>query len=400
MKLNQLFYSFIILLTLSSCATSNIDKVLKQGHVAQENFKTTIPFTYVNGWIVLEVEIRDKAYNFILDTGSSNIVTTEFAEELNLKVLGAEDIEDVNDTKNSTEYSIIDNVKIGNVDFQNTITGIADLNKITEVSCTKIHGLIGSNLMRKAVWDFDFPNQTITIANDESKLDIPSETIDSKMYIGTAGIPAVTLEINGQKVLNNTVDFGNGGTNLLRGDYFVKQKDANLITKYVKGTQKGFGGFGRTEEKPFYHTMVNELKIGNHTVNNLFTTVKSRAGNNLGLAFFKNYRVILNWNKKKLRLIEITKAGNDTYNTYGFSMFYNEDNVYVNAIVETSSASKVLMQDDIILSINDTNYANIVEEEYCSIYSDSFEQRTEALSITILREGEELTFDLLKTELF
>jgi len=174
----------------------------------------------------------------------------------------------------------------------------------------------------------------------------------------------------------------------------------SLITRYVKGSAKSFGGFGRTDEKPFFHTMVNELKIGNHTVNNLFTTVKSGSGNNLGLAFFKNYRVILNWNKKKMSLIEITKAGNDTYNTYGFSMFYNENNVYVNAIVETSSASKVLMQDDIILSINDTNYANIAEEEYCSIYSDSFEQRTEALSITILRDGKEITYDVLKTELF
>ncbi|WP_407556245.1 aspartyl protease family protein [Winogradskyella sp. 4-2091] len=399
MKLHQLFYAVLILLTLSNCAGSNIDNVLKQGDVVQENFKTTIPFTYVNGWMVLEVEIRDKAYNFILDTGSSNIVTTEFAEALNLKVLGAEDIEDVNDTKNSTEYATIDNVTIGNVDFKNTITGIADLNKITEISCTKIHGLLGSNLMRKAVWDFDFPNQTITIANDESKLDIPTETIDSKMYIGTAGIPSVTLKINGQKVLNNTIDFGNGGTNLLRGDYFVTQREEGLITNYVKGSQKAFGGFGRSEAKPFYHTMINELQIGNHKVNNLFTTVKSGSGNNLGLAFFKNYRVILNWNKKKFRMIEVTKAGNDTYNSYGFSTFYNENGVAINAVIETSSASKVLQQGDKILSINNTNYANITDEEYCSFYRDGYDNGKETLAITILRNDEELSFQLLKTKL-
>ncbi|WP_299099460.1 aspartyl protease family protein [uncultured Winogradskyella sp.] len=399
MKLHQLFYAVLILVTLSNCAGSNIDNVLKQGDVVQENFKTTIPFTYVNGWMVLEVEIRDKAYNFILDTGSSNIVTTEFAEALNLKVLGAEDIEDVNDTKNSTEYATIDNVTIGNVDFKNTITGIADLNKITEISCTKIHGLLGSNLMRKAVWDFDFQNQTITIANDESKLGIPTETIDSKMYIGTAGIPSITLKINGQKVLNNKVDFGNGGTNLLRGDYFIEQREEGLITNYVKGSQKAFGGFGRTEAKPFYHTMINELQIGNHKVNNLFTTVKSGAGNNLGLAFFKNYRVILNWNKKKIRMIEVTKAGNDTYNSYGFSTFYNENGVAVNAVIEASSASKVLQQGDKILSINHINYANITDEEYCSFYRDGYDNGKETLAITILRNDEELSFQLLKTKL-
>ena len=399
MKLNQLFYSFIILLTLSSCATSNIDKVLKQGHVAQENFKTTIPFTYVSGWIVLEVEIQGKAHNFILDTGSSNLITKEFAEELNSKVLGAEDIKDINDTANSTEYTRLSNIKIGNVDFQNTIAGIVDLNKITEIGCMKIDGFIGSNLMRKAVWDFDFQNQLITIVNDESKLDIPSETIDSKMYIGTAGIPAVTVEINGQKVLNNTVDFGNGGTNLLRGDYFVKQRDANLITKYVKGSQKGFGGFGRTEEKPFYQTNIDELKIGNHTVNNIHARVKSGAGNNLGLAFFKNYRVILNWNKKKIRMIEITKAGNDSYKSYGFSTLFENEGIYVNRIVETSSASQFLKQDDKIVRIDDTSYASITEEDYCGFYRDGYDNVTDTVSITVLRDEKEFTFQLLKTEL-
>jgi Aspartyl protease len=400
MKLNQLFYSIITLLVLlMSCAGSKIDKVLEQGNVLQENFKTTIPFTYVSGWIVLEVEIQGKAHNFILDTGSSNLITKEFAEELNSKVLGAEDIEDINDTANSTEYTRLSNIKIGNVDFQNTIAGIVDLNKITEIGCVKIDGFIGSNLMRRAVWDFDFQNQLITIVNDESKLDIPSETIDSKMYIGTAGIPAVTVKINGQKVLNNTVDFGNGGINLLRGDYFVKQRDANLITRYVRGTQKAFGGFGRTEDKTFYQTNIDELKIGNHTVNNIHARVKSGAGNNLGLAFFKNYRVILNWNKKKLRLIEITKAGNDSYKSYGFSTLFENEGIYVNRIVEMSSASQFLKQEDKIVRIDDTSYANITEEDYCGFYRDGYDNGTDTVSITVTREGKEFTFQLIKTEL-
>ena len=400
MKLNQLFYSIITLLVLlTSCAGSKIDKVLEQGNVLQENFKTTIPFTYVSGWIVLEVEIQGKAHNFILDTGSSNLITKEFAEELNSRVLGAEKIEDINDTANSTEYTRLSNIKIGNVDFQNTIAGIVDLNKITEIGCVKIDGFIGSNLMRKAVWDFDFENQLITIVNDESKLDIPSETIDSKMYIGTAGIPSITLKINGEKVLNNTVDFGNGGTNLLRGDYFVKQRDANLITRYVRGTEKAFGGFGRTEAKTFYQTNIDELKIGNHTVNNIHTRVKSGAGNNLGLAFFKNYRVILNWNKKKLRLIEVTKAGNDSYKSYGFSTLFENEGIYVNRIVEMSSASQFLKQEDKIVRIDDTSYANITEEDYCGFYRDGYDNVTDTVSITVLRDEKEFTFQLLKTEL-
>lgn len=399
MTLNKILCSLIVLVLLSSCAGSNIDKILKEGNVLQENFKTTIPFKYVNGWIVLEVEIQDKAYNFILDTGASNIITKELAEELNSKVLGSDKVKDINSAENSTEYTRIGNIKIGNIDFQKTISGIVDLNKITEISCAKIDGLIGSNLMRKAVWDFDFQKQLITITNDESTLDIPTETIESKLFIGTAGIPSITLKINGNKILNNTIDLGNGGNNLLRADYFQKQRDANLIKKYVKGSQKGFGAFGRSEEKPFYHTIIDEMKIGNHTINNLFTSVKSGSGNNLGLTFFKNYRVILNWNKKKIKMIEITKAGNDSYKTYGFSTLYEEEGIYVNAIVETSNASKFLKQGDKILSINNTDYSNTTEEQYCDIYSKGFDNETDTMSITIFRNEKEFTFELTKTNL-
>ena len=400
MKLKKLIYPLIaIILLLSSCASSNIDKVLKQGKVLQEDYKTTIPFIYVNGWIVIEVEIENKAYNFILDTGHSNLITTELAAELNSKVLGAEKMSDVNNTQNTTEYTKIDTIKIGNIDFQNTISSIVDLNSnMKSVRCSDIDGLIGSNLMRKAVWDFDFQNQLITIVNSEKQLAIPTETIDSRLYIGAAGVPAVTLEINGEKVLNHTVDFGNGGANLLRTKIFQEQLDANLIKKYVKGSQKASGGFGLTETQTFHHTIIEELKIGNHTVNNIFTRVRNGSANNLGLAFFQNYRVILNWKKKKMKMIEITKAGNDVFKTYGFSTLF-EENVRVNAIVETSSASKFLKNGDKILRINDTNYANITENQYCDLVNDDFNNETGPLFITIYRDGKELRFELIKTEL-
>ena len=402
MRVKKIFYSLItLILLLSSCAGSNIDKILKQGTVLQKDYNTTIPFTYdsINDWIVLEVEIKGKTYNFILDTGSSNIITKELAAELDVKVLGAEEIKDTNATANTTQFTRINSIKIGGIDFQNTIAGIVDLNKITAVSCSKIDGLIGSNLMRTAIWDFDFQNQLITITSDEDKLDIPTETIDTRLYIGTAGVPAVTLEINGEKVLNHTVDFGNGGNNILRIDRFQEQLDANLISKYVKGNKKSFGAFGYTENQPYYYTIIDEFKIGNHTVNNLITVVDDGYSNKLGLAFFKNYRIILNWKKKRMRMIEVTKAGNSSFETYGFSILYEGEDAYINGIVEGSSASQSLIQGDKILSINDTSYVNNTNEQRCANLASDFENETGPLSLMILRDGKELTFKLLKTKL-
>lgn len=385
------------MLLLSSCAGSNIDKILKQGNVLQENFKTTIPFTYVNGWIVLEVEIENKTYNFVLDTGSSNLLSKELAEELNIKQLGTEEVEDINGKTNETAYARVKNIKIANIDFQNTIAGILDFNKIPEIACTKIDGFIGSNLMRKAVWDFDFQKQLITITNNENTLDIPEETIESKLFIGTAGVPSVIVDINGQRTLNNTVDLGNAGDILLRKDYFNKQIDKKKIKKYVKGNHKSWGVFGRTETEPFYEVIIDEMKIGNHTINNLLASVRSGSDGNLGLPFFKNYRLILNWHTKKMKMIPITDAGNGSYKGYGFDTLYQNENVFVGSIIETSSASEFLELGDQIVSVNNESYLNVTKEQYCDIWTKDY--GSETLPITVLRNGKEFAFELKKLKL-
>lgn len=395
--LKKIFYSIISILLLSSCAGAKINKILKQGNVLQTDFKTTIPFTYVNGWIVLEVEIENKTYNFLLDTGSSNLLTKELAEKLNIKSLGTEEIGDINGKTNETEYTRVKNIKIANIDFQNTIAGILDLNKVPEISCTKIDGFIGSNLMRKAVWDFDFQKQLITITNNENKLDIPEETIESKLFIGTAGVPSVIVDINGQRTLNNTVDLGNSRGVLLRTDYFNKQIDKKKIKKYVKGNHKSFGAFGRTETEPFYNVIIDEMKIGNHNINNLLASVQSGSDGNLGLSFFKNYRLILNWHTKKMKMTPITDAGNGSYKGYGFDTLYQNENVFVSSIIETSSASEFLELGDQIVNVNNENYLNVTKEQYCDIWTKDY--GSETLPITVLRNGKEFTFELKKAKL-
>jgi len=398
-KMNKILYIILVTILLSSSAKAQINKILKQGNVFQKDFKTTIPFTYINGWIILEVEIQNKTCNFLLDTGSSNLITNELAKELNLKPLGTEEIKDINKKSNSTKYTRIDNIKIKDIDFQKTIAGIVDLNAITEIKCTKIDGIIGSNLMRKAVWDFDFKNQLITITNNEKKLKLPPKIITSKLFIGTAGIPSVIVNINGQRILNNTVDFGNSGTNLLRADYFKKQVENKKIKKIVKGYGRSFGAFGRSDIKEFHNIIIDEMVIGNHTIKNLFATVNKESGNNLGLDFFKNYRVILNWKTKKIKLIEKDIAGNDSFISYGFSTLYEKKGIYVNSIIESSNASELIKNGDKILKIEHQNYLNITEEEYCEVFESILDTKNEFLEITVERNGKKLDFKIFKTKL-
>lgn len=391
----------VLVFVLISCSSANINKTLKQGCLIQENFKTIIPFTYTNnGWVVLEVVIKDETYNFILDTGASNVISEDLANKLNLEVLGTEKIQDINSLSNQINYTSIDSIKIKGLDFEETVFGILEFKKIAELDCIKIDGIIGSNLMRKAIWDFNFDEQLITIVDDEEKLNIPNNSTTTKMYIGVGGIPSITLKVNGRKELNNTIDLGNAGSNLLRIDHFEKQLENNLIHKYVKGDQKAWGGFGRAESKPFYHAIVNSLTIGNYTATNIFTVANTGSGNNLGLSFFKNYRVILNWNKKKMTLIEKHSPSTNSYESFGFTTLFNDKSIFVNAIIKKSNASQYLKQGDKILSINEVNYTNLENEDYCDFLNNDSYRDNKTIAISIIRDNQKRSFKFEKNIFF
>ena len=60
-------------------------KIWKEGALQREAFLTQIPMTIKNDLIFLAVTIGGQPFNFLLDTGAPNVITTEVAETLNLK---------------------------------------------------------------------------------------------------------------------------------------------------------------------------------------------------------------------------------------------------------------------------------------------------------------------------
>ena len=100
-------------------------------------------------------------------------------------------------------------------------------------------------------------------------------------------------------------------------------------------------------------------------------------------------------------MIEITKAGNDTFNAYGFSTVYEkEKGICVNNIIENSKAAKFLENGDIIKKINNTGFLNGSVEEYCNYLSkENSNQKSTSLSITVLRNNTEINFTIHKSSL-
>ncbi|MCK0159448.1 aspartyl protease family protein [Allomuricauda sp. F6463D] len=401
MKHNKLLFLLIVLTLLTSCASSKINKTLKQGNIVQEDFKTTIPFEYRKGLIILKVTIENETYDFILDTGASNVLSKELAEKLNVKSLGSENVTDIHKTSQLLNYTKIDDIEIGGINFQNTIAAISDFNS-GELACLNADGFIGSNLMRFAVWDFDFENQIITITDDEQKLNIPADAIESKMFIGTAASqPSIISYINGDKALNNMIDLGNNSTPHLSYLDFLKQKKSNKITKYISGSgYSGIGMYGKGEKKNELAAKVDEIKIGDHIIKNKVMRIKD-GKTNLGILFFKNYRLILNWEERNVKMVLQEGTSNNTeLNHFGFNPNFNENKVFVDFIYNDTEVAKLLQFGDQILQINNIDYSNITNENKCDFFNNGLiPKETDEIMIKVLRNGERLEFQLKKVRL-
>jgi len=296
----------IILLIVSSCALNKAAKHLKKGETRQENYKVTFPFEEKDSWIILKVDIKNKTYNFLLDTGSPTLVSKELAESLNLKVIDSAKAADVYNNKQQNKYTRLETVTIGTIDFIGTTALINDFKSVPIWSSLNVDGFIGSNVMQHAIWDIDFSKKYITITDNESKLNLPEQIIENKLFIGVAGVPSIACKINEKKVWNFTVDLGYNGGIVLPFSEFKKQIDNGEISDFKKSNTKGVVGIYGDQNtiRESYIGTVNKIEFGNTNLKDEKVYSEQYLTKRFGVNFFKNYRIILNWKSKKIKLIE------------------------------------------------------------------------------------------------
>ena len=256
--------------------------------------------------IIVPVEIKKKNYNFILDTGSPTLVSKELAKNLNLKVIDSVKAADVYNNKQQNKYAKLETTKIGTIDFVGTTVLINDFNAESIWSSLNVDGFIGSNLMQHAIWDIDFNKKQITITDNESKLNLPEEIIENKLFIGVAGIPSIACKINEKKVWKFTVDLGYNGGIVVPFSEFKKQTENGEISEFKKSNTKGVIGiyWKQDNTRVSYTGIINKIEFGNSILKNEKVYSEQYLSHRFGLDFFRNYRVILNWNSKKIKLIE------------------------------------------------------------------------------------------------
>ena len=397
--MKKIIFFFLVLATLlTSCNAFKTVSLMKRGSVQQKEFTTTIPFEMRRGLIVLKVGIAGEVYDFILDTGAPNVVSKELAEKLNLEKKVERKVGDTKIKKSDLGFAEVENIEIGGINFLNTGAAIADLQMSDAIRCLDIDGLIGSNLMRKAIWKFDYQAQLITISNKMEAFELGNDVLKIPFTTSLQGTPVLNVKLDSTTHQNAIIDLGsNGGFsfNEKSGRSILERDKLIEHANYVGAQVYGLYGLGAPDTVVF--AKVPNIVVGDVKVSQ---TVASFSGSNaiIGTEFFSNYDVIINWSTSEALLIKRKDDVNSSIEEFGFDIKFDGGKVLVSGLFAASSAYKEgLRLNDEIIEIGDRKLDNVSPDDWCEIISDKlFKEDQLDVVVKVLRNNEPVTFTLKK----
>lgn len=385
-----------ILLLISCSPQKKLAKLFEDGYTEQQSFKVEIPFEYKLGLMFIKVELNNKTYDFILDSGAANILSKELAEALGRKGLLTVNVGGHQSNFQPMDFTTIEALSIGGIKFEETAAGIGDFNQSKELSCLKIDGIIGANLMRLAVWEIDFSNQIITITNTKESLALGAKTKKIPFYTDAAYKAYFSLRINGIEEKWVLIDLGsNGGFNLSYSNYDKIQKELSKNKKALEYGYPGSGYYGFGTIDSTYYLQVDRFSMGAIDLDNQILRFSKSVTPTIGTAFLKNYDVVLNWKDKEILLSPHTPYDNQKLTHNGITINYEDGALKIASLIKESEAETLGIQlGDKIIQLNGKDYAAITQEAYCDLIVQLIGGNNQIKNIVISRDGEELSFDL------
>jgi len=278
-KMNIIKPLLIGLIILNSYSCSVV-KNQNKGNVVPENFDYQTEFETIKSVIILPFEINGVSKNFLFDTGADfSIIQRDSMIGKTSKFDGA--------SKRKMKFGneIISSIKIGGIDFKNTIALNGDMKGLKE-QILNFGGLIGQPIINKANWLIDYPNKLINIS-DKNLSDTSFETIRIKRE---EGAPYTYLLINGieYKVI---IDFGSSSDfNLPKDSKLAKQLLKQYSFSDNERDRYTLGGLQKIKEKV---GIVPLIKLGNIDFKNVNTTINISSQPRIGIGFFRDCKIYI-----------------------------------------------------------------------------------------------------------
>jgi hypothetical protein len=261
-----------------------------------------------------------------------------------------------------------------------------------------IVGILGRNVINKAVWQIDYKRHIIILTNSRDSLAQQANKKTFNFYSINNGTPKIRLSMDSTFLGEAELDTGSsGGINLPKEDMPNSINSNNFIKLY--GVNNGlFSEIMDTVQT----TIVPVLKLGESAdIKNALITFNSHLPFALiGNRFLRDYIVTIDWKYQELTLASFQPSSDNLYNNFGFTPKFKDGKIIIGSIIENSAAFNAgLKLNEPILQINQIDLRQANQSDYCELIKNWFKVNNKELSVIVLKENKEIKYTLIKTDL-
>ena len=343
--------------------------ILEVGELRAKNFIESISFDFVANLPIIEVEIENKKYRFLFDTGALSVVPISLVHELCLEVIQEIDVSDSQEENTSAFLYTLPSLKVGDLEFCEYVVVASDFTKSLPLSCLGFDGIFGYNFLSELVVGVSYAKKEITLCD---RLHSVSDYIQTPLIFD--GHSGPRFEINFPfRNISFVIDSGkNDGISLAVTEELGAFKKYSKSHKEIRGLfSSSFSGVKEEELETIYllenFNITKNIEIKRYPVS-LNDGLESLVGN----SFLKNFDIILDFKKKMfyLKQLDKSKIEKNFNDSFGFFLHWDETRkLYISALSSDSVASNAgLKLGDRILELDGRDTYEFTKEEYCKLF--------------------------------
>jgi len=377
--------SIFSILFIISCG--GLSKTLHGGDIEISNYKEIIPFNYDYNFALIKVEINNKFYTFLVDTGAPTLISNEIYKDLNIKPANSTNVIDSQGQFKKQDVVIIPQIKLGNLTYNNIGAVVANLRDVFEFNCMKIDGIIGANQMAKSYWKFDYQNHEITITDKLENYDLKSYKDTLDFSISSQKTPHIKGTVNG---LETTFTYDTGSS----GNIDVEKKTGHFkdAIGYNAFGSSSIGLYNAKDSVNIRTIKIDDFKLGNLDVG--AQVIELDHGSLIGNSFMNKYDVVIDWINNKIYLKKLKDFEKTEKSSFGFSFRLRENKAIITSLIKELPLD--IQIGDQLLQINDYNLRNLDDSSSCDIFDNVKLKELETVKISYLHNDKEYSTTLSK----
>ncbi len=328
------------------------------GGTDQVHYYASLQCENINYKIIIKIKIKDRIYRLFLDTGAPTTISSKLFDELKPDIVTKISVSDANEAKDSMIVVSLNEILIGDIAFNSIPTLVAKPNLAFE--CFDVDGIIGSNLLRNSIVQFDERNNKVIFTDDAKKLNLNSRQ-SSKMFLNRQSSPYIWVKLKNKKQLKTQLLFDSGMNGLydLPLSHYSNFIKYNIFERLGEGIgSNSWGLHGIAKDTTIYRLRLPILEISGSKLLNIATKTTLDNNPRIGALLLQYGIVTVDYKNKKFYFNPYATTDMDAgEKQFPVSFFPKNNKLYIGTVWDNKLNAKISTGDQVV-AIDGVNYEN------------------------------------------